>query len=220
MRFLLGAALVALGLIVAALVRWRIAFALSGRGDPTGSWALAGGVELSIFALTFGAARGTPLIVEGRAFGRTLIRRLVPSGKEPEPEKKPAPKKPEKPSSRGFPRFLDPIDLLLFITAERRRIALRDLDASVSLGLHDVALAGQIAGMLSVISALLAPFGRLHHQIDWSGKEHLEGSLSLSIRFSPLLLAGDTIAFIFRSVFRRRRARDAAPAPLPAPQRT
>ncbi len=220
---LLVVALLLAGLVVGTLVPWRLGLALRARGDAPGAWALAGGAELLAFALTLAAARGTPFLVDVRAFGRTLLRRAFPS---PEPAAKPErPKKIEaaRPLRERYARLsrhVDPLDLLLFLASERKRFAVRDLEGSVSLGLADVALAGQIAGLLAVLSALGSPFGRLRHEIDWSGREHLECSVSLSIRFSPLLLVLDTARFVVSSWSRKRGRRAAsAPRPTPASQR-
>jgi hypothetical protein len=204
------AAMILAGLVVGTALPWRVGLALRARGDAKGAWALAGGAELFACAATVAGARGSPLIVDVRAFGRSLLRRLFPPAKP-----RPAPKKPAKPTKprplheryARFARWIDPFDLLVFLTAERRRLSIRDLDASVRLGLADVALAGEIAGVLAVLSALGSPFGRLRHEIDWSGREHVECSLSLSLRFSPALLAWDTARFLVSSLRFKRRAR-------------
>ncbi len=218
---LVVASIVVIGLVVGTLIPWRLALALRARGDAQGAWALAGGAELLACATTVAAARGTPLIVDVRAFGRTWLRRLFPPAEPPPPPKRPAKITPARPLAERYARWarvVDPLDLLLFLTSERRRLAVRDLDASVSLGLADVALAGEIAGLLTLLSALGSPFGRLRHEIDWSGREHVEASLSLSLRFSPALLAWDTARFLARALWRARSARRSK-GPVPA-QRT
>lgn len=208
---LLITGVVVTGLVVGTLIPWRLGLALRARGDAQGAWAVAGGAELLAFAATGAAARGTPMIVELRAFGRSLLRRLFPPDGPPPPPKAPA--KPEPKVSlveryRRLSRVADPVDLLIFLVSERRRLSVRDVEASVCLGLADAALAGEIAGVLMVISALSSPFGRLDHQIDWSGREHVEASLSLSLRFSPALLVWDTARFLARAQWQRRFPRE------------
>jgi hypothetical protein len=190
----LGAVLAAIGLVTLALVAmpWRVALALEAQGAPSGAWVLAGGAQLFGCAASVARARGTPVVIELRAFGRRLWSRTGPPA--PRPAAPPA-----KSRLTELVRRVDPIDLLLFLMDERRRVAVRDLDATVRLGLADVALAGEIAGVLAVLSALGSPFGRLRHEIDWTGREHLDASVSLSIRFSPALLVWDTLRFAARA---------------------
>jgi hypothetical protein len=196
---MLVAAVVTLGVLVAVAlgvtVPWRLALSVQAHGDPGGAWAVAGGAQLFACAASVAQARGTPLVVELRAFGRRVLLRKL----GPRPAPKPAPAGGGD-RLRRLARRVDPVELVLFLAGERRRVAVRDLDASVDLALHDVALAGQVAGALAVLSALGSPFGRLRHRIDWAGPEHLDASVSLSLRFSPALLACDTLRFAARSL--------------------
>jgi hypothetical protein len=191
-----GAALgVLVALVALAVVPWRVGLSLQAHGDPGGAWAIAGGAELLGCAASVAQARGTPLVLELRAFGRGVLCRPLVAPPAPE---RPRPPRPGR--LRNLARRVDPVDLAFFLAGERRRLAVRDLEASVELGLHDVALAGQVAGALAVLSALGSPFGRLRHAIDWSGPERLDAGLSCSLRFSPALLVWDTLRFAARSL--------------------
>jgi hypothetical protein len=203
------AGLVALALAVLALP-WRLTVALSARGVADGGWALAGGAQLAGLAATYSRARGVP-----GALGLHLLgRRVLPRPRKALPPAAPPPRARE----GGLPRWIDPIDLALFVLDERRRVAVRELDARVRLGLQDVALAGQLSGMLAILSALAAPLGRLRHEVDWSGDESLEASVSATLRFTPALLLWDTSRFVARSMRGRRRRLPRDTASLP--QRT
>jgi hypothetical protein len=216
-------AVLALAAIVVVAWPWRVSLALRAQGDPGGAWAAGGGAQLSGGSISVAAARGTPVVVEVRLFGRRLLRRVIP-----DPAAKPKPALPEKkaddkpePSAmdryKRFSRWLDPIDLLLFLASERARITFDDLQGKVRLGLTDVALAGQIAGALAVLSALASPFGELDYALDWSGNEHLLVSISLSIRFTPALLGIDTARFLGRSLRLRNKASNDGAASGPKP---
>jgi hypothetical protein len=189
-----------------SLLPWRVGIAVEAQGDPSGAWALAGGAELFSCSASVARARGAPAVLELRAFGRRLVRRVLPPSSEPSGKRSAL--------YRRLARRIDPFDLLFFLVAETERLSVRDLEGSVHLGLRDVALAGQIAGLLAVASALAGPFGRLGHSIDWSGREHLDASVSLSLRFSPALLFWDTVRFAARAVRPRRRPLG-PPAPRP-----
>ena len=154
---LVAAALVAF--VALAVVPWRVGLSLQAHGDPGGAWAVAGGAQLLGCAASVAQARGAPLVLELRAFGRRVLFRALGAS--------PAPARPRPPRSdylRRLARRVDPVDLAFFLAGERRRLAVRNLEGIVELGLHDVALAGQVAGALAVLSALGAPFGRLRHR--------------------------------------------------------
>lgn len=203
-------AAIVLAVVIAAIlavtaIPWRLELAAEARGEADGAWALAGGARLFALSASFARARGTPFVIEVRALRWLLMRRLLPSpGAAPPPA-------PDEPSLRArydaLARWVDPIDLLLFLVGETERVAIRDLEGTVRFGLADVALAGRIAGALAVISAIGSPFGRLRHEVDWSGAEHLDASFSLTFRFTPALIAWDTARFAVRSFQARRRAR-------------
>jgi hypothetical protein len=200
----IAAAILAAGLI-AALLPWRLSIALSARGTPDGAWALAGGAQFAGVAATYTRARGVPASVGVRFLGVRVL-----------PQRR-APRAPRRAPWRRLAGWIDPLDVALFLVDEARHVTIRDLDATVRLGLSDVALAGEISGVLSVLSGLAAPFGRLRHEIDWSGREALEASVSASVCFAPALLLWDTGRFAARSLARRRRRAGRGGAALPPP---
>src|SRR5262245_16733524 len=143
--------LLALGLAAFAAVAtflavpWRIKIAAQARGEPDGSWAAGGGAQLFVCSATAAQARGTPLVVEVRALGRSFVRRMFPSGAKELP-KKPEKQAPERTLGErwdALARWVDPIDLAIFLAGESGRVGIRDVDASVSFGLRDVDLAGR-----------------------------------------------------------------------------
>jgi hypothetical protein len=201
-------------LLAALALPWRLSIALSARGAADGGWALAGGAQLAGLAATYSRARDVPGALGVHLLGRRVLQRQRKASTPGAAKAAP----PRRARTRGLPRWIDPIDLALFVVGERRRVAIRELDASVRLGLHDVALAGELSGLLAVLSALAAPFGRLRHEVDWSGDESLEASVSATLRFSPALLLWDTSRFVARSMRGRRRRLPRDTAALP--QRT
>lgn len=201
-------------LAVAVALPWRVSLALSARGAKGGGWALAGGAQLAAVAATYTRGRGVPGAVGVHVLGRRVWPRrgaaergAAIAAKEEQEEKKKDRSTEDRPSKLGWPRWLDPIDLALFVAGERRRLALRELDGRVRLALADVALAGQLSGLLAIASGLVAPFGRLRHEVDWAGEEALEASVSAQIRFSPGLILWDTALFFIRA--RREHTRRA-----------
>jgi hypothetical protein len=195
----LGVVLVAL--VAIAFASHSLALAVQGRGAPDGSWAVAGGAELTGLSVSFARARGTPLVLQLALLGRTILRRRGAQTPAKEPQQKPKrePGRIARVFRRAASRF-DPFDAALFVLDERRRISFRDVEGNVELGLADAALAGQISGILCVASATLSPYGRFTHRIDWSGEEHLDASLSLRVRFRPALLALDFLRFIVQTL--------------------
>lgn len=202
---------------VAVALPWRVSLALSARGAGDGGWALAGGAQLSAVAATYTRGRGVPGAVGVHVLGRRVwprrgaADRAKASAEESAEGAEQAEKKERAARRAGklrWPRWIDPIDLALFVAGERRRLALRELDGRVRLALADVALAGQLSGLLAIASGLCAPFGRLHHEVDWAGEEALEASVSAQLRFSPALIVWDTALFFMRARREhRRRAR-------------
>jgi hypothetical protein len=215
---------IALAVTAAAILSarpWRLAIAMRAEGRPDGSWAVAGGVQGIGCSASVAAARGVEPVVDLRVLGRRVFpdaarRRAGGAG----------PKRSLDGWRRGhrrLARWIDPLDLAAFLLEESRRIAVRDLEGSVRFGLHDVALAGEISGVLAAISALAAPFGRFDHEVDWTMREHLDASLSLTLRFTPAWIAWDCLRFVVRSI--RVLPRSRAPAArlpnlhkTPAPQ--
>jgi hypothetical protein len=225
------AAVLVITLVAAALIMftrpWRLSIALRAEGRPDGSWAIAGGVQGMRCSASVAAARGVEPVVDLRVLGRRVW-----SGRGgADVSANAAPRRSDERGKRRWlaayrdrgrrlGRWFDPISLAAFLLGESRRFAIRDLEGSVRFGLHDVALAGQISGALSALSALSAPFGRFDHEVDWSMNEHLDANLSLTIHFTPARLAWDFIRFAARSIkiLPSPRPRAALLSRDPAPQ--
>lgn len=207
-------ALCALVVAVAVLVTvpWRPSFALEARGAPDGSWAVAGGIGLAGCSLSFARARSTPTLVALAIFGRTVVRRKLVAAPA-STTAGPGALDRATGAYQRLERWVDPLELAIFLVDETGRVGVRDVEGHVEVGLADVALAGRIAGVLIAAAALLSPFGRLRHAIDWSGREHLDASVSLRLRFSPALLVFDGARFVLKNVRRRRVLATPAPAP-------
>lgn len=188
---------------VLALKRYVLSASVQGRGAPDGSWAIAGGASMAGLTITLAGARGVPFAIAVRLFGRTIVERKLAAIEAPKAS-------PEERPSRivaWLKRRIDLWALAVFLFEELRLIHIKELDAEVELGLHDAALAGQIAGGLAVISALVSPLGALRYNVDWSGKERLAVSGSIAIAISPARIAWDTGRFVMASGARGRERR-------------
>lgn len=200
-----AAALLAVAALLAlwALLRpWRVALSVQGRADER-SWALAGGLSLGPLAVTGATAAGVAPRGVVSLFGRTLLQLPDPRMKPPEPAKLRA--------LWDFAnRHVDLVELGFFLVSERRRVQLHELTAKLSGGLEDPAATAFLAGLCATAAGLLAPFGRLDWEPDWSLTDRGEGALTLVLAASPALLLMDLVSFSFRHV--RLRA-PAAPQP-------
>lgn len=199
---------------VLALKRYVLSASVQGRGAPDGSWAIAGGASMAGLTITLAGARGVPFAIAVRLFGRTIVERKLAAIEAPK-----APSK-ERASrlAAWLKRRIDPWSLAVFLFEELLLIQVKELDAEVELGLHDAALAGQIAGGLAVISALVSPLGALRYNVDWSGKERLAVSGSIAIAISPARIVWDTGRFVMASGAKRQPRQLTERTPSAAPR--
>ncbi|MFO0566899.1 MAG: hypothetical protein U0263_14620 [Polyangiaceae bacterium] len=202
--------LVLVGLVFVPVV---VGFNLQARGEPSGFWAIAGGAEFGPVAMSAIAARGIEAQVAVHAFGRkVLVRKLTGRKVEPEPEPVPEPAEPV-PSAlaraearyQRLARWLDPVDLALFVVGERRRIELLPTVVELEYGFRDIALTGKLLGALYALSAFLPSALELRQRPSWESTDRASLSGSGKIRIWPGRLCVDAAWYLIKSVKIRRR---------------
>lgn len=208
------ALVVALALVAALLfVPIRIRFSLRGRGDPSGAWAVAGGAQLGPLALSAVAARGVPAAVAAHVFGKKLWERTLSELGKREPKADEADDEQPKTSALDgykrrydrLERWFDPLDLMLFLTEERRRIRVEQLDLDVVYSFEDVALTGKVLAALYVLAGILPPPISIRPRPTWESVDRADLALAGSIRVWPGLLLVDSAWFVVRRAKLRKR---------------
>lgn len=203
----LVAVLVGVGLLFVPL---RVRFSLQGRGEPSGFWALAGGVQLGPVAASGIAAQGVPATLSVHVLGKKLWQKKVaelgeskqeePSAEEEAPEKKPLRER-----YRKLERWLDPLDLGLFLLHERRRVELLPTEVDLEYGFRDIATTGKLLAAIYAISPLLPGPLLVRQKPSWEGMDRAALAASGSIRVWPGLLVVDAAWYLIRNVRVRRR---------------
>ncbi len=194
-------------LVVGALVVWAlpvaVAFSFEGRLTPDGRWVVAAGVESGPLSTALVAARGiTPQIVVELLGRRVLERRLrMPT------------RRPRGPSGarslveelerverlyRRVERFVDPVDVGLFLVEERRRLELGFLDVLVRFGADDVALTGKVTGAVLVLDGFLGGRISVRPEPVFSGEELAEVRGRGRVRVWPARFLLDFVVFVVR----------------------
>jgi hypothetical protein len=209
----LVALLVALGiLLLSLLLPLRVELSLRARGDPSGAWAVAGGVEITVVALSGVAARGVPASVAAHLLGKQIwSRRLSELGAKPDTDERGFVDK-QKARYAELERWFDPVDLALFALGERRRFRIEKLDIDVDFSFADVATTGKMLAGLYALSGALPPPIAIRPRPSWDSVDRAEVALSGRIRLMPGLLLVDLGLFVVRNVKlgRRRAAADRA----------
>jgi hypothetical protein len=196
------AALIAAGVItlVALLVLlWpiRVHLRVSGRGDPSGAWALAGGTEVGPLALSSAAARGVPAAMQVHVFGKRIYRR--PLRRAARRDKSASIQE----SYTKLARFFDPLELALFLIGEQRRVRVPELEVELEYSFEDITVTGQLMGAIFALDALLPAPLVLRQRVSWAAEDRaaVHASGTLVVRVLPVLW--DTFIFCARNFSRR-----------------
>ena len=204
--------LIALGIVVLLLVALvflplRLGLSLRARGDPSGAWAAAGGGQIGPLALSGVAAQGVSPRVSAHVFGKKLWERdLAALG-----EKK-TPRETAESAKRSYDkleRWFDPLELVLFLVQERRRIRIEIFEVDVTYSFQDIALTGKTLAALYVLGGTLPAPIVIRPKPSWEAEDRADLALSGKIRVWPGLVLVDTTWFVLRRVKLRRR--DASP---------
>jgi hypothetical protein len=189
--------------IVLLVYPYRLAVNGELRGEPDGSWAGAGGLELGPIGVTGAAARGVPPFFQIHLFGLR-----VRSG--PLKSKQPDARRPDVSKPRRAPafsaRFFDPYDLTITSLRAVERLKSVTLDVGVRFSFRNVVLTGRVSGALHALSALLPSGVRLSQEPGWDAVDRFAISLSGAARVSPVLFLYDGVCYIIR-MLRKDRAR-------------
>lgn len=196
--------LAGVAIVVIALLVYPYRLAVNGelRGEPDGSWAGAGGLELGAIAVTGAAARGVPPFFQIHVLGLRVhsgpLTSKLPEVRRPEPAKPRAP-------STFWARFFDPYDLTITLLRSVERLKPVTLDVGLRYSFRNVVLTGRVSGALHALSALLPSGVRLSQEPGWDALDRFAISLSGAARVSPALFLYDGVCYIIR-MLRKGRA--------------
>jgi hypothetical protein len=206
----LVAALLGVGLV---LLPVKLRFSGQGKGEPSGFFALAGGVQVGPLALSALWAKGVPMQLALHGFGRklwsrTLAELLAREADDEEPEPEPPEKRALSRARDGYgklSRRLDPVDLFFFLARERRRIELLPTTVELEYGFRDIATTGKLLGAIYAIGPLLPAPLLIRQTPSWEGVDRAAFAVSGAIRVWPGLLVVDSLWYLIRNVKVRRR---------------
>lgn len=207
MTWLAWIAIAVLLIVVAlALLPVRLHLSLQGRGDPSGTWMLAGGGQIGPLALSGVGARGVTPTAQLHLFGRQIWQRQLFAPAETKPEK---PERGVVESARAryakLERWFDPLDLAVFIVSERRRVRVELLEIDLDYSFEDVALTGKVLGAFYMIGGMLPPPIVIRQTTSWESLDRAEVALVGKIRIRPGLVVLDSTIYLVRNLKIRRR---------------
>jgi hypothetical protein len=187
--------------VVIALLLYPYRLAANGelRGEPDGSWAGAGGLELGPVAVTGAAARGVPPFFQIHVFGLRVRSGPITSSAGEAPKVRRAPS-----------RYIDPYDLTVTVLRSVERLKPVTLDVGLRYSFRNVVLTGRVSGALHALSALLPSGVRLSQEPGWDAVDRFAISFIGAARVSPALFLYDGVCYILR-MWRKERARKRTP---------
>ena len=190
---------------------WRVEATLKATTSAS-AISLAGGLDVARLSASAAAILGGPGVVAIHLRGRELWRRPIPQVSVEallvwidELVSKPATKESVLGRLAGrvktwlLPRsdLADLPELGLRVLLGLREVSLR---GTVTCGFSDPALTGKAAAWLFPIAGVLAPFGLLDVDLDWSGRDRLDGTVEVSFRFVPARVAFECLRFAWHHV--------------------
>lgn len=195
-----GAFVLVVALIAGA--NWPMHFDVSGqaRGDPNGSWVVAGGASLSFLSVAFVAARGSPLQLNVVIFGRRVnvsLHGLVRRVTRPVPHR-------VKSASRRLWQPVDVLGLALKLLEERRHLRLRYLVIDLDYGFRDPLLTGRLVGALSALSGVLPAFVELRQRPRWDLEDGWAAVVDGRAVVRPWLILLDVAVYVVKRLGSRR----------------
>ncbi len=205
------AALALLVVVLLVLLPIRLHLSIQGRGEPNGAWALAGGAQLGPALASGVAARGIAPRVELRVFGRALWPRRPKPERHEEVDDSSALERAERGIQRAergvrrLSRWLDPLDLLLFLTRERRRIRVERLFVDLDYSFEDIIVTGKLLGAIYALSGVLPSVVEIRQRPSWDLEDRFSVAGDGEIRIFPGLIVVDTLWFVIRNLRLRSR---------------
>jgi hypothetical protein len=185
-------------------IRLRLRF--QGRGDPSGTWALAGAAQVGPVIASAVAARGVTPTLRVHAFGRSLYERTLPQLLEK--KERPDEEEPEALATRldrllarlgRVHRRLPAENVLAFLVYERRRIRIELVELDLDYSFADVATTGKLLGAIYAVSALLPPQVIIRQNPSWEFEDRGEIAASSVIVVWPGLVFVDSVRFLVRN---------------------
>jgi hypothetical protein len=194
--------------VVLVLLPLRLHLSLQGRGDPSGSWMLAGGGQLGPLALSGLGAQGVTPTAQLHLFGKQIWQRPLLEllkTKEEEPEQERGAVKSVRGGYARLSRWFDPLDLALFIVRERRRVWVELLEVDLEYSFEDVALTGKVLGAVYMVSGVLPPPIVIRQTPSWESLDQAQVALVGKIRIRPGLFVLDSAIYVVTNLRIRRR---------------
>ncbi|RYZ06663.1 MAG: hypothetical protein EOO73_15305 [Myxococcales bacterium] len=216
MSWAVGACSFALLLLVVVAL-WPLRLDVSGkaRGNPDGSWVVAGGVTLGVVGAAFVWARGLSPHVSVLVFGQKLLWKPQWTGNWKTRATRPIPARVKAASARLWSR-MDPLALGLKLLDERRHVRLRYLVVDLAYGFRDPLLTGRLVGALSVLSAVLPPPVEIRQAPRWDFEDGWDVGVDARAVLRPWLVALDILIYVVRQLSHERH-QDRGRRPEPAP---
>jgi hypothetical protein len=181
------------------LLPFRIDLSFEARGEPSGSWAIAGGGAGGPFGVTGVLAREVPLTLQVRVLGWT-VKTLQPTGKKPLSLQEAA-RDIEKARGRA-----DWLSIGHWLIGEQKRLELERLDIELEYSFENVVLTGQIIAATSIVAGFMPPPVRLRSAPSWDLVDKAALSVDGRLKVWPGLFLVDALRFLAknRRVFKRR----------------
>ena len=182
---LLLAIAVAIGLL---LVPLNLNFSLEARGEPSGFWAVAGGLQCGPLSVTGVVASEVKARSELRVFGRR-VKTLHSKAEGKELASK---------AAAGYRSANERFDLLswaVWVLGEQKRLRLLRLDLTLTYSFANVMLTGQLLAATSMLSGVLPAPVRIISQPSWELVDKASAALDARIRIWPGLFLLDALRF-------------------------
>lgn len=194
--------------VLLVLLPVRLQLSMQGRGDPSGNWMLAGGGQIGPLALSGVGAQGLSPTAQLHLFGKQVWQRPLlepPKTKKEEPERERGAVKSARSAYARLSRWLDPLDLGLFVVRERRRVRVELLEVDLEYSFEDVALTGKVLGAVYMVSGLLPPPIVIRQTPSWESLDQAQVALVGKIRIRPGLVVLDSAIYVVKNLRIRRR---------------
>ena len=205
---LIALVLLGVSLLVLLVLPVRLNLSAQARGDPSGAWALAGAGQLGPLVTSAIAAHGVPGRIELRLLGRAIWRfPRVEDGKEPPSLRKRSEqaKKRAEGRYRRLERFFDPLELLMFLLRERRRLRVERCELEADYSFADIATTGKLMAALYALDGALPPPFVLRQRVSWESVDRVKLGFSGRIKLWPGLLLVESGLFVVRNIRIRKR---------------
>ena len=207
--------LVALGSAIALFLTaffwpFRLALSLQARGGADGNFAVAGGAQIGPVTATVVVARGVPLKVGVRVFGRALKQSSKQPEPKPEPEAEPSEPRPTPRWRQNLVSKLEPSEVIDYVFGKHSWFGLDGLEVDFDYSSRNVALTGQILAALCTVSAFLPAKVTLRQNPSWELVDRASLSVDGRFRLRPGLFVCDTLWFLMRTFMLPKRSAAAA----------